>query len=155
MDMSRQIVHDLRRNYKIIKAQLDGVSGEDVQVPPHFGQHFGWNLGYIVYIRGRMIALLGIEPLWDEAGYERYAAYDRLLMIAEPGLALHEVVTDLTNAQEHLLAQIKRMANIDFDATPAGQDRPLGPQLRDLVWLETYHAGQMAGLRQLADANDS
>ncbi len=150
MEISRQIVRDLRMNYKVIKTQLDELSHEDVRLQPLLEDHLRWNLGSIVFNRGRMMALLGMEPLWDEVEYERYATDARSFAVTETGLPLNRIFADLTSAQEHLLAQIKRMSNVDFSLTPAGHEQALGDQLHDFVWHDTYHAGQMGGLCQLA-----
>jgi uncharacterized damage-inducible protein DinB len=155
MEMSRQIVRELKLNYGVIQAQLDGLTDEETRIqPPYRANCLNWILGHLVSNRGGMVTLLEMEPLWDEDDYACYARESEPITTAEAGLPLERLIADLASAQEHLLARIKRMDASELEVTPAGHERSLGEQLSFLSWHETYHVGQTEALRQLAGKND-
>lgn len=155
MDVSRQLARELKLNYGVLQAQVDGMTHEECLLQPPFrGNCFNWVLGHLIQSRSRMLALAGLEPLWDGADYQRYARESDPITAAAEALPLDKLLADLAHAQDQLLARIKRMTPADFDAVPEGEERTVGEQLSFLSWHETYHAGQTELLRQLAGKDD-
>ena len=155
MELSRQLVRELKLNYGVIQAQLEGLTHEDTLLQlPFRGNCANWVLGHIVNSRGGMLKLLEVEPLWDESDYVPYKRESEPITGSEQALPLSKLLEDLVNAQEHLVARLKRISQDAFAVTPEGDDSTVGAQISFLSWHETYHTGQFEYLRQLAGKGD-
>lgn len=156
MDFARQIVRELKLNYGVIQAQVNGLSHEDSLIQlPFRGNCLNWVLGHLVDNRARMLRVAGIEPLWDNTEYAaRYSRDTEPITDGAQALPFEEMLENLTKAQDHLLSHLKRMTAEDLAVIPEGDERDVGAQLAFLSWHETYHTGQTEYLRQLAGMDD-
>lgn len=155
MDLSRQLARELKLNYNILRAQTDGLTHEDSLLQlPFQGNCLNWVLGHLMEARGRMLAIAGVEPLWDNAEYARYGRGSEPITENAQALRMEKMLADLAASQERLLARIKEMTQAELDAVPEGADQDVGAQLSFLSWHETYHTGQTEYLRQLAGKDD-
>jgi len=156
MDFARQLVRELKLNYNVIQAQVNGLSHEDSLLQPPFrGNCLNWVIGHLVDNRARMLSLAGIEPLWDNSEYaDRYGRESEPITNGSQALRLEAMLENFSKSQEHLISRIKRMDADDLVVIPEGDEQDVGAQLAFLSWHETYHTGQTEYLRQLAGMDD-
>lgn len=156
MDFARQLVRELKLNYNVIQAQVNGLSHEDSLLQlPFRGNCLNWVIGHLVDNRSHLLSLAGIEPLWDNSEYAgRYGRESEPITDGAQALRLEAMLDDLSKSQKHLLSRIKRMSADDLAVVPEGGERDVGAQLAFLSWHETYHTGQTEYLRQLAGMDD-
>ena len=156
MQLSNQLVRELELNYRVLMAQLDGLTHADsVLQLPFRGNCLNWVLGHIIVSRGRMLRLAGIEALWNDDDYTRYDRDSEPLTSGDEALPLERILTDLNASQERLIERIQNMQPEEFEAVPEDDDeRTVGRRLAFLSWHETYHTGQTEYLRQLTGVND-
>lgn len=139
-------------NLRVLRMQTEGLSHENsLLTPPFRANCLNWVLGHIVVYRGRALARLGEEPVWDE---ERSAPYSRESepLKAEDAQPLAQIMADLEVTQDRLAAALAELTAEDLERSV--DDRTLAQQLTFAYWHEAYHAGQTELLRQLAGVDD-
>ena len=154
MNLSDQLIHELKLNYGVIQMQTNGLTQEESLLQlPFRGNCLNWVLGHIVESRAGMLTVAGIQPLWKN---EAYAVYARDSEPIEDGdaLSMEQILTDFGRAQEALLARLPKLTIEEWEVVFEGSDLTVYQRLSFSSWHETYHTGQCEYLRQLAGKND-
>lgn len=146
------IVRYFELNHRVLHMQVKGLSHQDsLLTPPFRANCLNWVLGHIVVYRGRALALLDVEPVWDD---HQAAPYSRESEPLQPqdALPLEQIIAALDLTQERLAAALA-------DLTPESlerviDDRSLAQRLTFSYWHEAYHTGQTELLRQLTGIDD-
>jgi hypothetical protein len=151
---ARQLIRELKLNLRVIEAQTAGLRHEDSLLqPPMRGNCMNWVLGHLVHNRGLMLAEVKTPTPWEPGCYDRYGRDSAPVDAAADAQQLESLLGALRAAQELLLAKVEEIDEGDW-VTPDANGRTLGDRLQFLSWHETFHAGQLEFLRQLAGTND-
>lgn len=146
------IIRYFKLNHQVLRMQTKGLTHEDsLLTPPFRANCLNWVLGHIVVYRGRALALLGVDPIWDEA---QAAAYNRESepLQAQDALPLERIMADLELTQEQLATALAELTAEDLERPV--DDQTLAQRLTFAYWHEAYHAGQTEILRQLTGVDD-
>ena len=155
MNLSDQLIHELKLNYGVIQMQTDGLTREDSLLQlPFRGNCLNWVLGHIVESRAGMLTVAGIQPLWDNEVYSIYERDSEPIDNGDDALSMERILTDLGRAQEALLVRLPKLTSEEWGAVLDDGDRTVYQRLSFSSWHETYHTGQCEYLRQLAGKND-
>jgi uncharacterized protein YciI len=144
-------------NGQLIMMQADGLTHADSLLQlPFRGNCLNWVLGHILSNRSRVLDLLGETPFWGEEEVARYARGSEPITSEGQALPLERLLEDLERSQELIKAALARVTPQEMAAPLEGDKggRTLGELLVGLHWHETYHAGQLEILRQLAGKDD-
>jgi hypothetical protein len=142
----------------IIKLQTGGLThGDSLLQLPFRGNCLNWVLGHILTGRDTALELLGQSPLLMEEEASRYRRGSDPLTSSEQALPLERLLGDLEQSQQRIESALQRISPEELDRVIEfrGSERTVGQALDGLHWHETYHAGQLELLRQLAGKNDA
>jgi uncharacterized damage-inducible protein DinB len=145
----------LQRNERILDAQLDGLSEEDLLLQPQPGGNCAnWILGHIANSRSSMLRALGEEALWGEDERTIYGRNSEAITSADsPHLAMKQLQEDFKKAGEQVIACLETISDEKLDGQYS-ENSTLAEWINFLVWHESYHIGQFEYLRQLAGIDD-
>jgi len=152
------LVDGYARNLSILQRQTAGLTHADSLIqPPVRGNCLNWVVGHIASSRGRILAVLGEEPVLSEEQTARYGRNSApVLGDTEDVLLLPMLMDALVRAQGRIAAALGR-------ATPESlaRETQFGPATMTVAravltnyFHDTYHTGQAELLRQLAGPND-
>lgn len=150
------MIEVLERNQWVIKAQTDGLSQDEslLQLPRN-GNCLNWVLGHIAVHRDKVLPLLGLELVLDEAAVELCRYGSEPIRENSEALPLEKLLEVLDQIQERMAAGL---GQVSLDELAALHDEERGHRVGDriefLLWHEAYHVGQLEYLRQLAGKDD-
>lgn len=136
-------------SYGALFRNLEGITHEESLMQPQpAGNSLNWVLGHIVANRNRLLALLGVPPIWPVEQAYLYSGREEARWSSATALPLDTLKTDLARSQQQLMAVLDATPSATLDATTEG-----GQPLREVVGFfhfhESYHGGQVALLRRL------
>jgi len=145
--------HSFEFTHMLITRLTAGLNhaGSVVQ-PPFKGNALNWVLGHIVAGRNEALTYLGGEPVWGDEELGFYKTGSDPITGDDQGLTLEQLLAAFDEVQERLsdrLAEIWAEELAKVVDTRFGE-RPVGEHVASLHWHETYHAGQLELLRELA-----
>lgn len=155
MSGQKLVTRNLEMNYRVIQAQVKGLSHADTLLQPAArGNCLNWVLGHVTESRRSMMMVAGLAPLWEADRYARYQRESDPVMAEDDVLPIEELLADLEATQARLVGALPELPDEKWDAVADDRGRTTGERLNFLVWHEAYHAGQMEQLRQLAGTDD-
>lgn len=140
------------RNASYIRTHLAGLTHADALVqPPVTGNCILWVVGHIVCYRNYIMKALGQPSVLPAA--DRFAKDSAPVLADEPGLAqLEALVVAFEQAQEQILLSVRELNEAQaLEVITIGDfTMPRAELLMSYMRHESYHAGQLELLRQLA-----
>ncbi len=138
------------RNLRVLSGLLDGIDEDAARIRLfEGGSHLHWLLGHLVASRDGLLAMLGVERVWDAESARPFARG------SSPDT---DATTDDTTVggqlsrlrdQQARLAQAVASGEDDVFERVSGQ-RTVGGWFEFLAWHETYHLGQVTLYRRAA-----
>lgn len=143
------LVHQLDLSYGALFRNLEGITHEESLVTPSTGGNcLNWVLGHIVASRNRVMARMGIAPVWQMDLAFHYSGRDEAQWSPLTAISLQSIATDLARSQQELLNALEKLPDSALDA-PDDRGRTLADALGFMNFHEAYHGGQIALLRRL------
>lgn len=141
----------------IAKRQTEGLThAESLIQPPFRGNCLNWVLGHIIRGRNEALQRIGLEPIWDESTRAIYQTGSDPITPVSKVLPLEQLLADLDETQSRLETALNTLPveKLEESIQIGEQITTVGERLAGLHWHETYHAGQLELLRQLAGKDD-
>jgi uncharacterized damage-inducible protein DinB len=154
---SQTLIDLLQFNQSIIHAQLkDITASESLLQLPFQGNCMNWVVGHILDIRQEWLVMLGLPGVLTEDEQKSYGYGSEPVTCAEQAVPLESLVVRLDETLPTLVDQLKKLSQADLDREVEiwRGKMPLAEALTYFLWHESYHAGQLEQLRQLAGKND-
>lgn len=148
-----QYVNSVRRIDRIVKAKTEGLSHADSMVQlPFPGNCMNWNVGHLLVYRMQYLGVIDGVSKPDPGEFAIYGGGSEPLTDSDKAIPLSTLLTRLDAASDQVIAALETM--------PAGKldelyDAEKGITVADrldfyLVFHESYHAGQLELLQELA-----
>lgn len=135
-------------NYLTLDRNLDGISHEHSLVgPTRGGNCINWVVGHILSTRNAGHQLLGIPLAWEDPIADRYTRGSKPMIDAAEAVGLETLVALCRTSQGALYDALLSATEADFEREV--EDKPVGVQLAELSFHESYHAGQLGILRRV------
>ena len=136
--------------HRVIKGELTGLTHAASLVQPLSGGNcLNRVLGHIVYYgRESVLGCLGEQVPWTQAESARYYKHSEPITRQEQALPLEQIIEALERSQALILAALQRLSEAELNEQLDEETR--AEKIRGLQWHETYHAGQLELLGQLA-----
>jgi hypothetical protein len=158
VDKVETISEDFATNTWLIHQLIDGLThSESLLQLPFRGNCLNWVLGHIVAGRNAALELLDAEPVWTEETQARYKSGSAPVREDGDGLPLEDLVQELDETEVRIKDALRRYSDQDLEQIreTARGAHPVWQHLEGRQWHETYHAGQLQILRDLALSNRS
>lgn len=142
----------------VLEKNTADLTHEDSLIQPASGGNcLNWVLGHMLATRNRMLAMVGRDPVWDEATAARYERYSE--PISGPGegvLPLAKLLADFAASQESLLEGLSSLTPEDLAVRiPWFEgETDKASALAGFLFHESYHLGQ-TGLHRRAAGKKS
>ncbi len=131
--------------YLVTGAIQDLTHQQSLLKPPGGDNPANWVLGHILTSRSNIMAMLGLEPIWD---FDRCKPYlpDSEPLLPENQVEDYEVmVAELIASQEEFMGELQGLTD-DLLMEPQGENC-LGEELAGYAIHEAYHAGELVIIR--------
>ncbi len=140
----------------VVERQLDGLSHEDCLLQlPFRGNCANWVLGHIVSSRSSMLHAISGKSYWGEEENGLYKFGSEPITDGEKALSLEQLRAHLSASAESLKTAVKEASREQMETIwNEKQQSTVLDFLLFMVWHESYHAGQLEYLRQLAGKDD-
>jgi hypothetical protein len=154
-----QILKAFQDNLYVIHRHTFEITPQESLIEPPFrGNTINWVIGHIVVGRDEVLNLLDARPVMTHpVDIETYQSGSDPQAPGYKPMPFNRLMDHLNESQKRLEKALSRMPNAAFAKTiqtPKGP-RSLLEVINGLHWHETYHAGQLELLRQLAGRNDA
>lgn len=154
MITGENLAWNFERNASYVRSHLEGLTHTDSLVqPPANGNCINWILGHIVCYRAYALAICALTPVISTEVAQRYARDSAPVLGPAADVAdLATLLTAYWAAHEQLLAYWQSMTpdQAATVVTAAGFTMPRAELLTSFMRHESYHAGQLELLRELA-----
>ena len=153
VDKREAIAESFATNSWLIHQIVEGLTHDESLLQlPFQGNCLNWVLGHIVSGRNVALELLGVEPVWSAEVQARYQSGSAPIVVDGDGLSLEALVKGLDETQARIEAALKQSTEQDLEQIRESTrgSLPLWQHLEGRQWHETYHAGQLQILRNLA-----
>ena len=151
-----QFVNSMKRIDGIIKRKAEGLTHEDsMRQLPFPGNCLNWNLGHILVYRMQYLGILDGVSKPDPAEFAIYGGGSDPLTDSSKAMPLATLLARLDDATAQVIAALEAMP---AERLAEIHDAERGTTVEDrltfyLIFHESYHAGQMEILHELALAN--
>lgn len=151
-----QFVNSMKRIDGIIKRKTEGLNHEDsMRQLPFPGNCMNWNLGHILVYRMQYLGILDGVSKPDPAEFAIYGGGSDPLTDSSKAMPLATLLARLDDATAQVIAALESMP---VERLAEIHDAERGTTVEDrltfyLIFHESYHAGQMEILHELALAN--
>ena len=147
------------RNTWIIRAQAEGLDhAATLLQTPYRINCLNWTLGHILDGRGRLLEMVGAEPVLTDDETARYRRESDPVLEDGPGvLPLERLLEAIDETQVRLstaLGALDDEAIAEEADVGDGRMRSLGARLHFGYFHDTYHTGQTELLRQVTGTGD-
>ena len=147
------------RNTWIIRAQTEGLDhAAGLLQTPYRINCLNWTLGHIIDGRGRLLEMVGAEPVLSDDETARYRRESDPVLEDGPGvLPLERLLEAVDETQLRLSAALGALDETAIaEETDVGDGRmmSLGARLHFGYFHDTYHTGQTELLRQVTGTDD-
>ncbi len=154
-----QILKAFQDNHYVIKRQTFEITHrESLLELPFRGNTMNWVVGHITVGRDEVLSLLDVRPVMphpvDIETYQTGSDPQAPGYKPMPFNRLMDLFNESQIRLEKALSSIPDVAFLKMIKTPKGPQTLL-EVINSLHWHETYHAGQLELLRQLAGRNDA
>ena len=140
--------------YNVVNRQLDGITHEESLIQPPFrGNCLNWVFGHLVFSRTSVLAFLREELPWSKEEAARYQRDSEPVTSADGAVPFDQLRDYFEVSQNRIVAGLQRISPEQRAWVSDGKST-VGEEIAFLQWHETYHAGQLDHLRQLAGKND-
>jgi hypothetical protein len=147
-----------KRNLKVIKRQIDGLSDDDALMQvPFRGNCLNWVLGHILDSRQAALRYLDIPGNVDENIDTLYGGDSAPITPQSKNIPpMSQIMTILNETEKLIDEKINSLTEEDMEKEVGSGDRKalLGEKMEFLAWHEGYHVGQTEYLRQLTGTDD-
>lgn len=154
MITGENLAWNFERNASYVRSHLADLTQTDALVqPPVSGNCINWILGHIVCYRTYALAICGLTPVISTALAQRYARDSAPVLGPAADIAdLATLLAAYWASHEQLLAYWQGMtpAQAAEVVTAAGFTMPRAALLTSFMRHESYHAGQLELLREIA-----
>jgi uncharacterized damage-inducible protein DinB len=139
----------------LINAQADGLTHDDSMLQlPFSGNCFNWVLGHLVLHRDKMLQALNEKPNLTKGEATMYARGSEALADDLAAVPFDMLLAYFKDAHKRIVARLAADSAVLTAVHNAEKGATVGEYLSYLHWHETYHAGQLEILRQLAGMED-
>jgi hypothetical protein len=152
-----KLIQLYQRTQWIIDHQTEGLTHADSLLQlPFRANCMNWVLGHLLVYRDKALELLGKAPILSANETQRYRRESEPLTDGESALPLDTLLTALRQSSERLVVALGDVAPDRLAAVADEENRrTVGERIEFMQWHETYHAGQLEILRQLAGVDDA
>ena len=153
VDKRETIAESFGTNTWLIHRIIEGLTHDESLLQlPFRGNCLNWILGHIIAGRNVALELLEAEPVWNTEAQARYIGGSPPILEDGDGLPLEALVKGLDETQARMEAALAQCAEQDLEQIRefTRGSQPLWQHLEGRQWHETYHAGQLQILRNLA-----
>lgn len=137
----------------VVRANLEGVSQEDSLAQPSAGNCLNWVLGHLVCIYGKVLPMLGQEPVMEETALERYDRGSAPLRDPSEALPIDELLAAWMESSRRMDAGLAALPAEALERPaqgPDGQPETVRSLLGIVAFHQSYHAGQTGVLRRVS-----
>lgn len=148
-------IASVQRIDRIIKAKTEGLSHADTMKQlPFPGNCMNWNLGHILVYRMQYLGFIDGTSKPDPEEFKIYGGGSEPLTDSDKAMPLSTLLTRLDEASAQVIAALEAMPLERLDTL---FDEARGQTVADrldfyLIFHESYHAGQLELLEELARA---
>jgi len=140
--------------YNVVNRQLDGITHEESLIQPPFrGNCLNWVFGHLVFSRTSVLAFLREELPWSKEETARYQRDSEPVTSADGAVPFDQLRGYFEVSHNRIMAGLQRISPEQMASVSDGKSA-VGEEIAFLQWHETYQAGQLDHLRQLAGKND-
>ena len=154
MITTESLITNFERDAGYLRDHLDGLTHADSLLqPPVQGNCINWILGHIVCYRAYALQICQLPPVINEKVAQRYARGSAPVTGEAADVAnFAELVQAYWTGHEALMAYLPAMTpeQASETVTAAGFTLPRAELLTNFMRHESYHAGQLELLRELA-----
>jgi uncharacterized damage-inducible protein DinB len=151
-----QYIHSVQRIDRIIKGKTEGLTHADsMKQLPFPGNCMNWNLGHILVYRMQYLGVIDGVSQPDAAEFARYGAGSEPLTDSNKAIPLPTLLERLDEASAQVVKALESMPPAKLAAWYDEEKAiTVGDRLDFyVVFHESYHAGQLELLRELALAD--
>jgi uncharacterized damage-inducible protein DinB len=151
-----QYINSVKRIDGIIKRRAEGLTHEDsMRQLPFPGNCLNWNLGHILVYRMQYLGVIDGFSRPDAAEFALYGAGSEPLTDSSKAIPLETLLRRLDAAAEQVISALQTMP---VERLAEIYDQKTGATVADrltfyLIFHESYHAGQLEILQELALAH--
>jgi uncharacterized damage-inducible protein DinB len=156
MPTPTQYINSVKRIDRIIKSKTEGLTHADsMKQLPFPGNCMNWNLGHLLVYRMQYLGVIDGVSQADAAEFALYGGGSEPLTDSRKAIPLPTLLARLDAASDQIVAALQAMAP---EKLAELYDADNGTTVDDrlsfyLVFHESYHAGQLELLRELALAD--
>ena len=144
-------------NSAVIRMQTRGITqAESLLQPPFQGNCMNWVVGHILTSRGTICELLGLETVFSPVELATYDRGSAVMTGTATALELKTLLEWVKESDERICRALEALPEGALqEEVPLGKSKgPLGGHILFLIWHESYHAGQLELLRNLAGKHE-
>lgn len=147
-----------KRNLRVIKRQIDGLTDDDALLQvPFRGNCLNWVLGHILDSRQAAFRYFDLPNMVKDNIKELYGSGSAAITPESKHIPpMSELIELLDNCEIVISEHLSSLSEEDMKKEVGEGERKglLGEKLEFLAWHECYHVGQTEYLRQLAGTDD-
>ncbi len=153
---TKRISDTFATNNYIAEVQTEGLSHEDSLIQAPFRANTKtWVLGHILVSRNGILELLSQPPCTDAETETLYRYESDPITDPEKAVPLSDLLAGLKESHRLIETALQNMADAALEQiVDEEKGKTVGDRVEWLAWHETYHAGQLELLRQLAGTDD-
>ena len=156
MSLIRQFTRNIQFIDRVVKGKTEGLTHEDSMKQLSFpGNCMNWNIGHLLVYRERYIDMLTGGDEASEAEFAMYGAGSEPLTDGETAVPLDTLLTRFADASAKLIAALEAMPLERLDEVIDAENNLIFADRLSfyLLFHESYHAGQLELLQELALAD--
>lgn len=140
----------------VVRANLDGLTQEESLIQPQPGGNcLNWVVGHLVCIYGKVLPLLGQQPVMEESALKRYDRGAPPLEDPADALEIRDLLAAWDETTQRINAGLTGLTSEILDRpaphSPSGNpNETVRSLLATIFFHQAYHAGQTGVLRRLA-----
>ncbi len=153
---TKRISDTFATNNYIAKVQTKGLSHEDSLIQAPFRANtMNWVLGHMLVNRNGVLELLGQPPYANPETDALYRYESDPMTDPNTAVPLSDLLAGLKESHRLIETVLQNMDDAALEQiVDEEKGKTVGDQVEWLAWHETYHAGQLELLRQLAGTDD-
>lgn len=155
MNKGTIFVLSLERNQGLIVKETDGLTHADSVLQLSFESNcMNWVLGHMAVYRDALLGCICHQPCLSAAERDLYIQGAAPITGESAAVPLERLVSVLVDSFEALIVWLQRKQEDMLEETSDGLELSFGATVAEnfsiLCWHDSYHAGQLAVLRELA-----
>lgn len=156
MSLIRQFCRNLQFINRVVTGKTEGLTHEDSMKQLSFpGNCMNWNIGHLLVYRERYLDMLTGSSMANEVEFAIYGAGSEPLTDSETAVPLETLLTRFTDVSAKLIAALEAMPLEKLDEVIDAENNLIFADRLSfyLMFHESFHAGQLEILRELALAD--